>query len=128
MSAWIVSKQHIDLLVAASKEVVPDVLGQMLWDENHKSVNYRYTETKPTPSYTFTARPNKVINPVVVLKQLACYEYQSCEHAGWEDSKAYKFCQMLKAELLATFSTPMTEEMVCALPEYNAAPWGVGND
>jgi hypothetical protein len=124
MSAWIVSKKHIDLLVTAAlsakymtpaggDERQPSELGLMLWVENHKSVNSRYSETRMPEGYKFTRFPGK-IDPIVVLKQIACYEYQSCEHDTWKTSEAFKFCQAL------------TTEMINALPGYSEAPWGIG--
>jgi hypothetical protein len=116
MSAWIVSKKHIDLLVAAAKGMYggpdADQLGQMLWEENTKSVNFRYNETRPMPSYKFVS-PKGAIDPVVVLKQISCFEYQACEHPEWKDSKAKEFCEDL------------TNQMIGALPGYEEAPWGV---
>jgi len=120
MSAWIVTKEHIDLLVAAAKGedemdgIEPDALGAMLWAENHKSVNCRYSEATEAPAYKFTP-PRGKIDPVVVLKQINCYAYQTCEHKEWEASKAYKFCENLK------------NAMIHSLPGYEAAPWGIGN-
>ncbi len=53
MSAWIVSQNHIRLLVealhkyevinGATQGITTDTLGQMLWPENVKSVNHRYS-------------------------------------------------------------------------------------
>ena len=59
MSAWIVSNQHIALLVEAiyrhevplENPLGPDELGQLLWDENYKSVNYRYDNNETAPTY-----------------------------------------------------------------------------
>jgi hypothetical protein len=131
MSAWIVSKQHIDVLVRGALEqggfhhhvrwynVLPDhpgkfatpegegvilasQLGQMLWRENHKSVNCRYSENRRTPPYVyeepseflFTKRdgwstPQTRVNPAVLAKQVHCYNYQTCEHSGYRSSKAH---------------------------------------
>ena len=50
MSAWIVSKDHIDLLVTAAlawEQAVPeqaDHIGQMLWRENLESITYCYPD------------------------------------------------------------------------------------
>jgi hypothetical protein len=132
MSAWIVSKKHIDLLVsacAAQGMIGPtenvDEIGRIFWAENHKSVNYRYGENRPTPAYKFESSPNKVIHPAVVFKSLSCFCYQSCEHKGWEGSLVFAFCEELKQKLLASLPTPMTEEEVYSSPEYNDAPWGI---
>lgn len=66
MSAWIVTKAHIDLLVEAlfKYEVVlqadlahvsPTEIGKLLWRENHRSINYRYEERKRTPRYSHSS-------------------------------------------------------------------------
>jgi hypothetical protein len=117
MSAWIVSKEHIDLMVAAALKVrmeglSRDALGQMLWDANYKSINARYRKFEDAPEYRFDAGPRE-INVVSALKQIDCYEYQTCEFDGWKDSKAFEFCQSLRAALIGE------------LPGYDDAPWGV---
>jgi hypothetical protein len=89
--------------------------GQMLWDENFRSVNYRYTEEKSAPAYSFK-RNLQPIDPIVVLKQISCYEYQSCEHSDWESSEAKAFCSALQGK------------MISWLPGYDDAPWGVHDD
>lgn len=121
MSAWIVSKKHIDLLVTAAQSAKymrvedPTALGTLLWAENHKSVNARYSEESVTPPYRFARFPGKV-DPIVVLKSIHCYQYQACEHDGWKESEA---CKLM---------TELEGEMISALPGYDAAPWGIGND
>lgn len=94
----------------------------MLRPENERSVAYRYDtrENLPGPvereepafyrftaSKMFTRRPN----PVEALKLIRCYEYQSCEHPGWESSEAKGFCDT------------MTAALVACLPGYDDAPW-----
>ena len=135
MSCWIVSKEHIDLLVSAGAEMTgmdPDELGKMLWEENHNSVNSHYTEQQAVPPYTFEPPPETVknngkvqpVSPVVLIKAINCYEYQSCEHEGWEVSKAHEFCKDLKKSLFP--NKVMTEEQLRELPGYDDAPWGIG--
>lgn len=93
MSAWVVEKGHIDVLVNGLVQhglVEPrdmQATGQMLWKENYRSVNYRYCERKRTPAYT-PAVTEASIDPRHLLKAVECYEYQSCEHLGWETSPA----------------------------------------
>jgi hypothetical protein len=55
-----------------------------------------------------------VTRPTAVegLKILDCYECQSCGHAGWRDSSAQRFCDVLRSRLIR------------ALPGYEEAPWG----
>src|SRR5437879_998359 len=105
MSAWIVGKDHIDLMVSAALRMVgwnpkyvnvaetADLLGQRLWEENHRSINHRYNEGEETPEYHWT--PVAELDEgaelrgevlVQVVHNAHCYEYQSCEHPGWKDS------------------------------------------
>lgn len=150
MSAWMVSHGHITLLVEACfrYEIVkphdgtPDAVGQMLWRENRRSVNARYEETHRTPTYRHdsdrilhalrwptntlgslgTAR-ELVRVPHLVYKQLACYEYQSCEHAGWKQSDAYRLIQDLRLAVLASMG--MTEDEAGETDEWATDPWGL---
>lgn len=139
MSAWIVSKAHIDLLVGAAlkyahsvpelvrynaklaaklpRGCTPTQLGQILWRENHASIAARYLgEGDPAraDAYAF-AHPKQALvdDALAVLKSIDCYEYQSCEHEGWEKSGAKLFCDMLR------------KEAVQHLPGYDNAPWGI---
>ena len=96
-------------------------VGNMLWDENRESVSYRYQDGENLPgpigeNYTITAKdfhiPLAHVDPVQVLKACDCYEYQACEHRGWEDSEAHAFIQALR------------ERAYQALPGYDEAEWG----
>lgn len=67
----------------------------MLLAENTRSVNHRNDEDDWEPVYLFHPLPGTP-DPLVVLKAIACLEYQSCEHDGWLDSEARVFCQALR--------------------------------
>ena len=157
MSAWIVSKEHIDAMVSAALVCAQEnrssfrwydadgnhsheltytdtekatKVGAMLWAENLASINARYTDTIDHPencpgpvgfngvssvaNYTLKRTPR--IPPVAILKAISCYEYQSCEHAGWKTSQAYQFCASLR------------DHMISMLPGYDEAPWGLDAD
>lgn len=101
-----------------------DEVGAMLIAENIKSVSFRYhgedLETLPGPNdksdlidYTFHAVPTSNFNPVDVLGAISCYEYQTCEHDGWETSEAKAFCGALR------------DRMISLLPGYSDAPWEI---
>lgn len=146
MSAWIVSKEHVDLLVTAGlmfpqhgnlrwstepdthkpteleRENATDAV-RMLWLENFASVDHAYgdEDDRELPGADVTLpqiqravfRPiNGTLDPVVVLKALQSYEYQSCEHPGWSKSQARRFCEALR------------EAAIDRLPGYDEAPWG----
>lgn len=130
MSAWVVSRKHIDYLVSAAKQYDPHhymrygetrmaeltttELGRDLWRENMASVAYRYEDARIEDEMLADYRFCRVaIDPVVALKAIDCYEYQSCEHPEWRASKARKFCDDLRGVC------------ICALPGYDQAPWGI---
>ena len=147
MSAYIVSRQHIQYLVMAamSNRIARGYLtwwdknnnhheircgdferavkiGQMLWDENIKSVLCRYPddtkETAPGPSgenYVFDIRMTDhwmEFDPTQVIKSCDCYAYQSCEHEEWPTSEAHAFIDSLKSHACS------------ALTGYDQAEWG----
>lgn len=140
MSAYVVSKTHIDTLLTAGIELpkphrtmlwdrnnrrvgpmqgltpeTADAVGRMLWRENHRSVNYRYSERTRTPRYTFESLPVARIDVARVAKAIDGYVYQSCEHPGWRASEASRFCDALR-EVLAR-----------RIPGYEAAGWAIND-
>ena len=117
MSAFIVSKKHIDIIVNAlsgvdSPELHMDNTGQMLWEENFKSVNYRYNENSKCPKYVFK-KPEKEYTPVEIAKFVHCYMYQSCEHDEWGDSDAKATANKLLTDLWHN------------MPGYASAKWSI---
>ena len=148
MSAFLVSKAHIDALVSltlqAKQHGAPfsfwwspglgdnevgtvydvdyenvDAIGKMLWLENVASLDARYggravddAERAEVAGYAYTTPPKK-LSLVEGLKAIDCYEYQACEHDGWEKSKAKAFCAALRKAL------------IYKLPGYDAAAWGI---
>ena len=91
-----------------------DRIGQMLMRENRLSVNHRYAESETEDIYIYrhpAARGR--VDPVVILKGISCFEYQSCEHRGWEGSEAHAFCEALR------------HRMICRLRGYGEAPWEI---
>lgn len=103
MSAWTLSCAHIDALVLAGvqfgviDEPTPRMLtalGADLRAVNHGSVNHSYDESDRPPQYTATIA-EVVVDPVVVVKLVDCYVYQSCEHPVWDSSHAARYCRRL---------------------------------
>ena len=152
MSAFVVDREHVVYLLAAAAEFnrggtkfswywrkqwreftttgwdqPPRTLevGTMLWEENIKSVLYRYDDctraNMPGPcGEDFKLRKGDLlqhqcpewsyaIDPVQVLSSCTRYEYQACEHPGWKRSQALAFIEALRAKA------------VRALPGYDAA-------
>ena len=132
MSAFLVSKQHIDALVAFATRLeygsIPtyyyhkgscpfepaSYIGQILWDENNRSVNERYdTNDLPQP-YKF-AYGTKVLPPVQIIKACNCLDYQSCETPDWKDTRAFAILDAIR------------ERAIRELPGYEEAQWEIGN-
>jgi hypothetical protein len=98
-------------------------VGQMLWNENIKSVSARYPNDAPDnlpgpcgEDYLFKIQhlvPSRPMEPVAVLKACDCFEYQSCEHDGWESSEAKAFIESLRSAAWH------------ALPGYDDADWEI---
>lgn len=105
-----------------------DAVGQMLTDECVRSVSHRYPDTNDLPG-TFVLtdagefgdwfepyryppmQPGNRPTAVEVLKLISCYEYQSCEHPGWNSSEAKRFCDALR------------DWAINDLPGYDEADW-----
>lgn len=98
----------LDYNVNGSDLIGADAAGCMLWAENLASVAYRYPNDvsgeRPGPNgfedvwtvlYTFNRIPGNV-RALTVLSELSSYEYQSCEHPGWESSEAKRYCDALR--------------------------------
>jgi hypothetical protein len=151
MSAWIVSRAHIDALVLAGVQwrLITDpgpeklsALGRMLWAENLASVAYRYPgdgdSERPGPNdfrdadvTTYTAPTSEVLlSAAGVVKAVDCYEYQSCEHPAWPDSAAAGFAGALRTAVLTCIPADQLEPSRYSgqrkyPPGYDTAPWGV---
>lgn len=138
MSAFVVSKHHIDVLVSAAIDLEmtattegweqrvdfsnADAVGRMLWGENVRSVAFRYrlwfenqnealTYQADVAAYRFHFYP--MIRAGAAAKALVCFEYQSCECDDYEASPAARFVGQMSRRLLKK------------LPGYEADPWGI---
>lgn len=92
----------------------------LLLDTNLQSLEARYPGngnldewTTEPDSYRYRWDANVISRHGIAgaIKLLHCYEYQSCEHEGWEESQAHRFARDLSRYLVAE------------LPGYEDAPW-----
>jgi hypothetical protein len=105
-----------------------DTVGTMLIKENIASVQYRYhgesLDTLPGPIdktelldyeyHRFRPFDGHDIDTIAqVVKAVACYEYQACEHPEWEDSGAKRVCDAI------------VKGYIMRLPGYEDAQWEV---
>lgn len=128
MSAFIVSDRHINTIVAftqtpqfqhrtssyyhnGERHPFPDPtrLGQILLDENYRSVNFRYKED--TQPRTFHYQPSPTSPPLVhIFSLISGLDYQSCECEDWKDTVAYALLDHIK------------NIAITSLPGYRDAP------
>lgn len=142
MSAWVVSKGHIDYIVSAQKFVrpgdfnvfhggrrvtmTPTEWGKVLWTENMLSVSYRYPQDAPNELpgpisfegqstidlYDFKERVD--VTRMGAYKALDSLDYQSCDRPEWQETLAKAYVDTLQHSL------------VTSSPEYDAADtWSV---
>ena len=111
MSAWLLSKQEIDVLVhwlhkTGVSNALPDSLGAMLWSENYKSIRARYGDydyrtgkyvKRPAYHYQTPKSTNDfdVESKDQALKMVHFYSYQTCEHDSYYSSRAHKMMDKL---------------------------------
>lgn len=143
MSAWIVSRAHIDAMVQliCESEIVPlspDLVGRMLWSENVFSLAYRYPDDKdgerPGPidfrdddalTYTYR-RPSAKLTRHDQLLALHCFNYQSSEHPDWKPgNQVHDWIATMIAKLQAAGADDKqaTKEQVNGYPSPIA--WGL---
>lgn len=129
MSAFVCNLHHINALTNYAvnnhygswkldqevKDFSPDEIGQVLLDENVKSVNYRYEENSEPDKFTYKPIPNFSTRypPVQIIKGCDCLIYQSCEHPEYYKSLAYQLTQAIR------------ELAIDRLPGYEAAEWEI---
>lgn len=143
MSAFVVSHTHINALVSYAVDArisyysrqaetrIPitannaEAIGQILLDENMRSVCARYPDCGPenapgsigesVNAYTFK-RFRCPITAVEAIKACHCLSYQSCETDDWEQSIAHAILDAIQSH--ATHH----------VPGYDAAPWGIDGE
>lgn len=140
MSAWIVSEKHILTLAYYYNKLVTETIrrygnipeevdieklkpiAKILWKQNYKSVNWRYNERRRMRfSQVGTVLPETNLTIEELVKQIYCWEYQSCENPKYNSSKAFKMMDELKIQILGELMRKSTEHNQA----YQDAPWGI---
>lgn len=127
MSAWIVSKHHVDVIVDGAirlgiiEQAESVKVGRMLTNANKRSIQARYGEDAAdaanVQTYWYTT-PRETVSDVVLLVQVKCYNYQTCEIWEYEKTTAYRFVQKMERALAMLGVTRESDG-------YSDAPWGV---
>jgi len=136
MSAWIVSEKHILTLAYFYEKLVEETIredqpidmkalkktARILWSENVKSVNHRYNENNRTLfSKNNLVLPDTNISMETLTKQIHCWEYQTCEHKGYNKSKAWRMMCDLQVAIL----TYLMYKQDPHKKPYDGAKWGI---
>lgn len=127
MSAWVVDRAHIDVLIAYGLSTPADKvrwrqadgedgalrfgeltyanateIGRLLWQENVASVCFRYesdTADEYAEVFDYVYRdPGHLLAHGEALRACHCLGYQSCEHDGWETSEAKAIIDALESK------------------------------
>jgi len=112
MSAYIVEQQTIGFIVQSAigygliKRGEAIKTANMLWKENKKSIEYRYSHSDDLKEYSKIGRFRafghlgtfKEFVPLQVINSCNNLDYQSCEHPTWRDSDACKLLDIIIAK------------------------------
>lgn len=104
MSAYIVNDNTINAVLGFADEYTlrkfecqtRDQLGQILLNENYRSVNYRYGEDAQPPVFAYR---RYTVPAVAAAQHLQCFEYQACETPDWERTTAFRLCADLRSKI-----------------------------
>ncbi len=111
MSAYIVNDYHISALVnsvsahefhtwhnGATQNFTQESAGQILKDENYRSVNSRYQEDDKAPPFDHDLMVSK--QPVEILMGCRCFNYQACESDDWDQTLAHSILEMIQSHAI----------------------------
>lgn len=107
MSAYVVNNETINCITNGLIEWgfidISDAVkvGQMLFDENVTSVNYRYREKDFAPVFKFTPKQYEELDYYGCVK---CWQYQTCEYDNCEDGEGWKLTDKLLSVYPSSFS------------------------
>lgn len=116
MSAFICDDRHISALACYAVEngllegqtpnsdkTDQEIVASLLHAANVESVNARYSESTEEP-FEFGFVETRMTPAVQVIKAAHCYQYQACEHGGWEGSRAHRITDAIIAHAIQRVS------------------------
>lgn len=156
MSAWVVSDECINIILGVIKEyktilkqkpiidfencdedIILNWLGNVLLHMNVDSVNARYDEHEIYEPRTFSPKmTGKDVDGLILgIKQIHCWQYQSCELDDYQDRWEWRFIRQIlnvlheillfKKGIKPSADYKENDAKVTSLPEYQAAPWSL---
>lgn len=137
MSAWMCGAAHWSVLaerIARNDERTPEEIFTILAQTNKDSIDCRYAEgIAGDPDYMYDhtdpfdggykAHQDTDWSPEEIAVMMSCYDYQSCEHEGWETSEAYRLIMAQFAAELGEWDSPeeLSEKIEAAHAKSDAA-------
>lgn len=135
MSAYQCNACHLTVLalyavrhgLVTGPRAKPAGVVEILSAENLRSLDYRYPAQRSNNATTFGGRHGMdrlftiapcrpcvraqaldagLYTPIEILKAADCYEYQACEHPGWDTSVAKDICDAIRTHALARVRVP----------------------
>lgn len=136
MSCYIVSDLTISAIVAAMADcdfgpaglkdersgveynsaTCGEIVGQMLLDANYASVNRRYGKSAHAHDFKLTQKPDG--KPFTLGEKygcIECYEYQTCEQPGYDNSEIHSVLDYVKDDLACKMLKMLGDEFVWGL-------------
>ena len=119
-----VRPQYFGVEDGVLRERIASAYANILYDENVRSVRYRYPDDKWDELPGPVKKPLRIVvtkadmarfrdpGPVQVLKACDCLEYQSCETEDYRDSNAFKLLTAIRGAAITYLSG------------YDQAEWG----
>jgi hypothetical protein len=104
----------------------------MLWEENKRSMDHRYSHYPEEFAERAEAVAGYLYSPATLAQNdgfgyatlAGCYGYQACEHPGWGASVAKALSDAVEAHALASVGLTHYDEM-SGHPGAESAVWGV---
>lgn len=148
MSAWMCSDSHFDALLTyalahggvefsnpkTNHTTITadnvDAIGQILVDENVRSLVSRYGEDMMENGHRYTFEPfPHLLNDGEAYKTAACADYQSCESDDYNTTPAQAILMALVAVTEKRVGrNPAGTENQNPTHDYAEAPWGIDDD
>lgn len=121
MSAFIVNDNTINAVLGFADKYDLDnfdcsdlsALGQLLVDENYRSVNHRYDENNTPHTFVYA---RYTVPATAALQHLSCIEYQLCEPKDWETTLAFRLCARLRKNMVARLLSELGAEYAWDAP------------
>lgn len=95
--SWSVKRDLLDRMGVSG----PDDLGQVLHNENVRSVNHRYNETTQPDTFKYSRGPGAEIDGKAILGVISSLDYQCCETDDWNSTHANACLAVMECDYIS---------------------------